>query len=41
MNTKNLLAFSYSPDPSNLNASPLVPNYQLGFLPLFYIRVDF
>jgi hypothetical protein len=41
MNTKNLLAFSYSPDPSSLSKSPLVPNYQLGFLPLFYVRVDF
>lgn len=41
MNTKNVLALSYAPDPSDLNADPLVKNYQLGFLPLFYIKVDF
>ena len=41
MNTKNVLALSYSPDPANINADPLVRNYQLGFLPLFYVKVDF
>jgi hypothetical protein len=41
MNTKNVLALSYAPDPSNLNADPLIKNYQLGFLPLFYVKVDF
>lgn len=41
MNTKNVLALSYAPDPSNYNADPLVKNYQLGFLPLFYVKVDF
>jgi hypothetical protein len=41
MNTKNVLALSYSPDPANINADPLVKNYQLGFLPLFYVKVDF
>jgi hypothetical protein len=41
MNTKNVLALSYAPDPANLNADPLIKNYQLGFLPLFYIKVDF
>ncbi|MGZ4096174.1 MAG: TonB-dependent receptor [Bacteroidia bacterium] len=41
LSTKNVLALSYAPDPANLNANPLVPNYQLGFLPLFYIKVDF
>ena len=38
---KNILALSYSPDPANKNADPLVKNYQLGFLPLFYVKVDF
>jgi hypothetical protein len=41
LNTKNILALSYSPDPANRNADPLVKNYQLGFLPLFYVKVDF
>lgn len=41
MNTKNVLALSYAPDPSNINADPLIKNYQLGFLPLFYVKVDF
>ncbi|MBI2721517.1 MAG: carboxypeptidase-like regulatory domain-containing protein [Bacteroidetes bacterium] len=41
LSTKNVLALSYAPDPANLNANPLIKNYQLGFLPLFYIKVDF
>jgi hypothetical protein len=41
LNTKNVLALSYSPDPANLQADPLVKNYQLGFLPIFYVKVDF
>lgn len=41
MSVKNILALSYSPDPADINADPLVKNYQLGFLPLFYIKVDF
>jgi hypothetical protein len=41
LGTKNVLALSYSPDPSDLTKNPLVPNYQLGFLPLFYVKVDF
>jgi hypothetical protein len=40
-NTRNILALSYSPDPANRTADPLLKNYQLGFLPLFYIRIDF
>jgi hypothetical protein len=41
LDTENILSLSYSPDPANLEADPLVKNYQLGFLPLFYIKVDF
>lgn len=41
LNTKNILALTYAPDPANLNANPLRENYQLGRLPLMYIRVDF
>lgn len=40
-NAKNVLNYAYSPDPANYNADPMVLNYQLGFLPLFYVKVDF
>ncbi|MFZ5552994.1 MAG: carboxypeptidase-like regulatory domain-containing protein [Bacteroidota bacterium] len=38
---KNILGLSYSPDPLNPTADPIRENYQLGFLPLFYYRIDF
>jgi hypothetical protein len=38
---RNVLALTYAPDPTNPTADPLVRNYQLGRLPLFYIKVDF
>jgi hypothetical protein len=41
MSTRNILAQSYAPDPADLSKNPLVNNYQLGFLPLFYVKVDF
>jgi hypothetical protein len=41
LNTKNILALSYTPDPRNRNAEPFAKNYQLGFLPLFYVKFDF
>lgn len=41
LSTKNILALSYAPDPADYNADPLIKNYQLGFLPLFYVKVDF
>ena len=41
LNIRNVLALSYSPDPKNLTGDPLVKNYQLGFLPLFYYKIDF
>ena len=41
MNVKNILALSYAQDPANLTASPIAKNYQLGFLPIFYIKLDF
>ena len=40
-NVKNVLALSYAPDPSDLKADPWVRNYQLGLLPLVYVKVDF
>lgn len=41
LSTKNILALSYAPDPADLTKDPLIKNYQLGFLPLFYVKVDF
>jgi len=40
-NTKNILGLTYSPNPLNPNSNPIRENYQLGFLPLFYYRIDF
>jgi hypothetical protein len=41
LNTKNILALTYYYDPAHPNANPIHPEYQLGFLPLFYYKVDF
>lgn len=41
LNIKNPLALTYAPDPTKANVSPIKINYQLGFLPLFYYKVDF
>lgn len=41
LNTKNILSLSYSPDPRNPSDEPIGIDYQLGFLPLFYYKVDF
>lgn len=40
-NVRNVLALSYAPDPADLKADPWVRNYQLGLLPLVYVKVDF
>ena len=39
-NTKNILGYSYAPTNSN-NNNGVVENYQLGFLPIFYYRIEF
>jgi hypothetical protein len=39
--TKNIMGLSYAPDPANPLANPMREEYQLGFLPLFYYRIDF
>jgi hypothetical protein len=39
--TKNLLALTYSSDLAEQGLYPFIKEYQLGFLPLFYYRVDF
>lgn len=38
LGTKNILKLTYAPDPSGNNVRE---EYQLGFLPLFYYRIDF
>ena len=41
LNTRNILALSYAPSLSDPTAEPIAERYQLGFLPIFYYRVDF
>lgn len=38
---RNILNLTYAPDEFDGAASPIREEYQLGFLPLFYYRVDF
>lgn len=40
-NHKNILSLTYAPVPGNPGATPFRKNYQLGFLPLFYYRIQF
>ena len=40
-NTKNLLSLAYSPNLANPSAEPISVKQQLGFLPLFYYKIDF
>lgn len=40
-NTKNVLSQTYNHDLAAQGAYPFTTQYQLGFLPLFYYRVDF
>ncbi|MBX2844138.1 MAG: TonB-dependent receptor [Flammeovirgaceae bacterium] len=39
--TQNILKLTYAPDESDPTASPIREEYQLGFLPVFYYRIDF
>lgn len=41
LNTKNLLALSYSPNLTNPSVEPIAVKNQLGFLPLFYYKIQF
>ncbi|HET6992202.1 MAG TPA: hypothetical protein VFJ43_12795, partial [Bacteroidia bacterium] len=41
LNRKNILGLTYSPNPIHPSADPVVEQYQLGFLPLFYYKLDF
>lgn len=38
---KNVLGLTYSPNPIHPEEDPQVTQYQLGFLPLFYYKIDF
>jgi hypothetical protein len=40
-NTRNLLGLAYAPNLIDPSAEPLAEKQQLGFLPLFYYKVDF
>ena len=39
--TKNVLKLTYAPNDLDPSANPVRQEYQLGFLPLFYYRIDF
>ncbi len=39
--TKNILSLTYVYDPRHPEINPVKEEYQLGFLPLFYYKVDF
>jgi hypothetical protein len=41
LNRKNILGLTYSPNPVHPEKDPVVEQYQLGFLPLFYYKLDF
>lgn len=41
LGTKNLLSLTYSAERAAQNQYPFTKQYQLGFLPLFYYRLDF
>ena len=40
LNINNVLGYSYAPQPDP-NVSPVNLSYQLGFLPVFYYKIDF
>ncbi len=40
-NTRNLLGLTYAPNLANPSATPVAEKAQLGFLPLFYYKIDF
>lgn len=41
LNTQNILGLAYAPNLANPAAEPIAERLQLGFLPIFYYRVDF
>lgn len=41
LNTENLLSLTYAPNLADPSAEPIAVKTQLGFLPIFYYRIDF
>lgn len=41
LNTRNILSLTYAPNLANPSAEPIAQKTQLGFLPIFYYRIDF
>lgn len=41
LGTQNILSLTYAPVPGNPEVSPIRKNFQLGFLPIFFYRLDF
>lgn len=41
LNTRNLLSLAYAPNLANPSAEPIAEKSQLGFLPIFYYKIDF
>lgn len=41
LNTRNILGLAYAPDLGNPAKEPIAEKTQLGFLPLFYYKIDF
>ena len=41
LNTKNLLSLTYAPNLKDPSADPFAIKQQLGFLPIFYYKIDF
>jgi hypothetical protein len=40
-NVQNVLGLTYAPNPTDPSVSPVREAYQLGFLPIFYYKIDF
>lgn len=40
-NTRNLLSLAYAPNLADPSAEPIAEKQQLGFLPIFYYKIDF
>jgi hypothetical protein len=41
LNTQNVLKLTFAPNKINPQLNPIREEYQLGFLPLFYYKIDF
>ena len=41
LGTKNLLSLTYAPNVADPTVEPIAERFQLGFLPIFYYKIDF